>query len=128
MRKRFFAVLLLSIFIRGVFSLTLVVISKETVEIAAWVEEYYSLEKEYPKTMDDVLQRDFNCFEYNLSHYYNNLLKRGYKIFIEDKTLVVLNYKNLDKCVYDFEKKIFLAYEGEKLIDTFEIPYFSNLR
>lgn len=128
MKKGLLTVLLLSIFIKCLFSLTLIIIEKETVEIAGWVEEYHSLKKEYPKTIEDVLQKDFSCFGYNLSNYYDGLLKRGYRIFIENKTLVVLDSKNLDKCVYDFEKKIFLSYEGENLIDTFTIPYFTNLR
>lgn len=128
MKKKLFAILILIFLAGDVFTLKLVLITNETAEIASWIEKYYLEENKYPEKIEEVLQKNYDCFGYNLYQYYTCLLEMNYNIFIENKNIVVINSKKSEKCVYDFEKKDFLYYEGQDLINTFSIPYFTNFK
>ncbi|HBB13363.1 MAG TPA: hypothetical protein DCZ76_03700 [Treponema sp.] len=120
MKKSILVFTLLFTFYIGLYALKIIDITQHISKMATWVEEYYLLEKKYPETLEDILQKDFNAFDYDLDTYYKSLRKEGYKAFVSDKKLILIDRHGLERCEYDFEEKNFLLYKGSILIDIFK--------
>ena len=108
------------IFIGDAAALKIRDITNITPTIAAWIEEYYSLEGRYPEEFEDVLKKELKVFDYDISAYYNNLKKEGYSAFVKDKTLIVIDLIDKKKCIYVFETKNLFLYDSLKLLRVFK--------
>lgn len=124
--KKKFAFILLFYCLWGLFSMTLEFITKEAEEVASWIEKYYLVENKYPEKIEDVLEKDFDCFGYKLSYYYSGLLRKGYDISIDNNNLIIFDKKTQKKCIYDFETKFFIYFEDEKFIRKYTTSYFQK--
>lgn len=120
MKKIALIIIFIYIFIGDVAALKIRDITNITPTIAAWIEEYYSLEGRYPEKFEDVLKKELKVFDYDISAYYNNLKKEGYSAFVKDKTLIVIDLINKKKCIYVFETKNFFLYDSLKLLRVFK--------
>ena len=72
MKKIALIIIFIYIFIGDVAALKIRDITNITPTIAAWIEEYYSLEGRYPEKFEDVLKKELKVFDYDISAYYNN--------------------------------------------------------
>ena len=102
MKKIALIIIFIYIFIGDVAALKIRDITNITPTIAAWIEEYYSLEGRYPEEFEDVLK------------------KEGYSAFVKDKTLIVIDLIDKKKCIYVFETKNLFLYDSLKLLRVFK--------
>ena len=77
----------------------------------SWIEEYHEIMGKYPEDFEDIFKIKLKRFDYDIVKVYKDLLQEGYKISINNNSLIIVDSYNDRKCIYDFC--------GQKFIDDF---------